>query len=303
MKLIKGLGLLSFLAIISGSCFDPPEFPTRPQLEFENIEFIAAQPGDFDTLNLYMRFRDGDGNLGFNETAADISAPFHDVFFYQENLATGEVEPLSKISGFIGEDEYDLLQIPDPAKGKLVTFRSRQIPALNLPGGDICSGSNNLKYYEYLGGPVVADPNNPGNGGGDGRRLLILAQDRAVLDSKIKLVDSIPKVNPQYYQIRDTLYFTHNPDHNNIEVDFFVKEGGEFTEFDWREEFCTTFDGRFPIFSDTKNSIDGDLKYSMTSLGFKALFSINTLKLRVTIKDHNLNVSDEMWTDEFTLVP
>jgi hypothetical protein len=305
MKLIKGLGILSFLIIIAGSCFDPPEFPIIPQIEFQDIEFIGAkQPGDLDTLNLYLRFKDGDGNLGFNDGSRDISNPFHDVFFYQENTATGKVEPLTKISGVIGEDEYDLLEITDPDKGKLVTFRTRQKPGFGfLPGGESCSGSNNLKHYEYLGGPVVKDPNNPGQGGGDGRRLLILARDRAVLDPRIKLVDSIPNINPEYYQIRDTLYFTPNQGHYNIEVDFFVKEGGGFTEFDWREQFCTTFDGRFPVFSDSKNSIDGELKYIMTSFGFKALFSIKTLKLRVRITDYLGNVSEPMETREFTLVP
>ena len=294
MKLIKGLGLLSFLTIISVSCFDPPEFPPVPQIEFEDIQFIGGQPGDFDTLNLIIRFKDGDGNLGFNESSQDISDPFHDVVFYQEN--NGQLQPLSHDSGFVGEDEYDLLIIPDPSLGTLATFRTRQKPGYeSLPGGEVCSGSNNLKHYEYLGDAVGAPQ------GGDGRRLLILASDSAVLDPKIKIVDRIPKVNPIYYQIRDTLYFTPNPAHYNIEVDFLVKGPNGFTQFDWREEFCTTFDGRFPVFSDKKSSIDGTLKYTMTSLGFRALFSIKTLKLRVLIKDRLGNTSNVMETPEFTL--
>lgn len=302
MKLIKGLGLLSFLGILSGSCFDPPEFPATPQIEYENIQFIgASEPGDFDTLNLFIKFKDGDGNLGFNESSFDISDPFHDVIFYQEdNQNIGQTIPLSLISGFVGEDEYDVLQIPDPNRGKLVTFRTREKAGFgNLPDGEVCSGSNNLKHYEYLGSAI--DPNNQG---GDGRRLLILAKDRPALGPGVKLVDSIPKINPQYYQIRDTLYFTPNPDHYNIEVDFLVKDPSApdgFTEFDWREEFCTTFDGRFPVFSDNGSSIDGTLKYSMTSLGFRALFSIKTLKLRVSIKDRLRNRSNVITTPEFTL--
>ena len=100
------------------------------------------------------------------------------------------------------------------------------------------------------------------------------------------------------------MYFTPNQDHYNIEVDFLVKDPSApdgFREFDWREEFCTTLDGRFPVFSDNNSSIDGTLKYSMTSLGFRALFSIKTLKLRVSIKDRARNRSNVITTPEFTL--
>src|SRR5688500_17229988 len=275
MKLIKGLGLLSFLAILSGSCFEPPEFPVVPQIEFESIVFVdSSDPSDFDSLNLFLNFKDGDGNLGFNESPEDISFPFHNADFYQEN--NGNLEPLYTITDQSGE--YDLLEIPDPTLGKLVVFRTRKNPAYSfLPGTFHCSA------YEYLGGPF--DPAK----GSDGRRLLIEKADLAALDPLVKLVDSVEDENGNvYYQLRDTLYYTPNPDHYNIEVDFLVKDPsapGGFKEFDWQKEFCTTFDGRFPVFSDKKSSIDGTLRYSMTSLGFTALFSIKTLKLRVSIKD------------------
>ena len=300
MKLIKGFGLLSFLAIISGSCFDPPEFPVVPQIEFDRIEFIKkATPSDFDSLNLYIKFKDGDGDLGFQEGTEDISDPYHNAFFYQaKDVQPGEnakLEPISTVSGFVGSDEYDLL-LPDPNLGKLVVYRSRKKEGFTLPQTFHCSD------YEYLGGAV--DPNNQG----DGRRLLIKKADRAVLDPMIKLVDSIAFADnrdaTEYYQIRDTLYYTPNQNHYNIEVDFLVKDPtapGGFREFDWREEFCTTFDGRFPVFSDKPSSIDGTLRYSMTSLGFTSLFSIKTLKLRVWIRDQQLHISNMIETNEFTL--
>lgn len=293
MKLIKGLGLLSLLLIVSGSCFDPPEFPIEPQIEFEKIEFInSVSPSDFDSLNLYILFKDGDGDLGFYETAEDISNPYHNAFFYQER-PDGKLEPLSTVSGYIGEDEYDLLEVPEPNNGKLVVFSTRKKSEYSyLPQTFDCSN------YEYLGGPL--DPTK----GSDGRRLLIERSARPLLGPGVKLVDSIPRDNPQYYQIRDTLYYTPNADHYNIEVDFLVKDPsapGGFKEFDWQQEFCTTFDGRFPVFSDKKSSIDGTLRYSMTSLGFVALFSIKTLKLRVSIKDRARNRSNVIETPEFTL--
>jgi len=298
MKLIKGLGLLSFLAIVTGSCFDPPEFPAAPQITFEGVEFIdSTDPSDFDTLNLYINFKDGDGDLGFNVSPQGISDPYHSANFYQQN--NGNIEPLTTESGFIGDDEYDLLHIPNPQRGKLVVFRTRKKPEYSfLPPGEICNGSSNLKYYEYLDGAI-----DPGNAS-DGRRLLIRASARPALDPLVQLVDSFPKVNPEFYQIRDTLYFTPNPDHYNIEVDFLVKDPtapGGWKEFDWRQEYCTTFDGRFPVFSDDKSSIDGTLRYSMTSLGFTSVFSIKTLKLRVSIKDRARHTSNVIETTEFTL--
>jgi hypothetical protein len=291
MKLIKGLGLLSFLTILSGSCFDPPEFPAVPQIEFERIEFVDSPGvGDFDSLNLYIRFKDGDGDLGFTEETRYISDPFHNAFFYQED--NGNLSPVATISGYVGEDEYDLLQIPDAERGKLVFFRTREKPEYSfLPQTFDCA------HYEYLGGAVTPTT------GGDGRRLLIRTTDIAALDPLVKIVDTL-HTTPAYYQIRDTLYFTPNPNHYNIEVDFFIKDAtaeGGFREFDWREEFCTTFDGRFPVFSDKGSSIDGTLRYSMTSLGFTSLFSIQTLKLRVSIKDRARNTSNVIETPEFRL--
>lgn len=298
MKLIKGFGLLSFLLVVAGSCFDPPEFPVVPQIEFERLEFInSPDPSQFDSLNLYINFKDGDGDLGFTQSPRDKEDPFHSANFYQEN--NGEIEPLATLQGSIGEYEYELLLIPDPAKGQLVTYSTRKKPEYAfLPPAENCTGSNSLKYYEYLAGRV--DPTSAS----DGRRMLIEAGDLAAIGPSVQLVDSFPTTNPEYYQIQDTLYYTPNPNHYNIEVDFLVKDPsapGGFTEFDWREEYCTTFDGRFPVFSDKNSSIDGTLRYSMTSLGFTSVFSIKTLKLRVSIKDRAGHTSNVIETPEFRL--
>ena len=304
MKLIKGLGLLSFVAIISGSCFDPPEFPAVPQIEYEDLKFIPArQPGDLDSLILQIRFKDGDGDLGFYGEE-DISDPFHDVFFYQEAGTPGapKIEPIATDFGTLEGREYHLLKIPDASKGALVTYRTREKPGYSsiLPAPEVCPGSNNnyMKNYEYLGG--APEPDKPA----DGRWLLIRAEDKAALDPRTRIVDSLPKSAPQYYQIRDSLYYTPNPDHNNIEVEFYVKDPtapGGFRLFDWRDELCTTFDGRFPVFSEDNSSIDGTLRYAMTSLGFKTLFSIKTLKLRFRIKDRLRHPSNWEETPEFRL--
>ncbi len=108
----------------------------------------------------------------------------------------------------------------------------------------------------------------------------------------------------------DTFYFQLNPNHYNIYVDFFTKNNdGSFKEFDWQKDFfypnCgIPFDGRFPILSkdlSQKNPLDGKIRYGMASTGFLVLFSIKTLKLKVTIQDRALNKSNTIETPEFTL--
>lgn len=103
----------------------------------------------------------------------------------------------------------------------------------------------------------------------------------------------------------DTVYFELNPDHYNIYVDFLVKQNdGSFQEFDWLTEYCTTYDGRFPILAKNKDlslktPLEGTLRYAMLSTGFKILFSIKTLKLRVQIQDRLLHKSNIIETPEF----
>lgn len=110
--------------------------------------------------------------------------------------------------------------------------------------------------------------------------------------------------------VKDTLYFQLNPNHYNIFVDFLIKNAdGTFKEFKWREEFAypdcgIPFDGRFPILSkdlSQPSALEGTIRYGMSSIGFKTLFSIKTLKLRIRIQDRALNKSNEIETPEFTL--
>ena len=108
----------------------------------------------------------------------------------------------------------------------------------------------------------------------------------------------------------DTFYFQPNPNHHNIFVEYLVKNNdGIFTEFDWTKEFAypqcgITFDGRFPILSKDLSqnaALDGRIRYGMASTGFLILFSIKTLKLRITIQDRSLHKSNIIETPEFRL--
>jgi hypothetical protein len=108
----------------------------------------------------------------------------------------------------------------------------------------------------------------------------------------------------------DTFYYQSNPNTHNIFVQYYVKNAdGSFTEFEWTKQFgypfcATSFDGRFPILSKDLSQIiplEGTIRYGMVSTGFLVLFSIKTLKLKVTIVDRALNRSNTVETPEFTL--
>lgn len=132
-------------------------------------------------------------------------------------------------------------------------------------------------------------------------------------------VDTLPPFSKPFncvnWEIRsvdgviDTFYFERNPYHHNIKVEFLVLTNGVFVPFDWTKEFAypqcgITFDGRFPILSKDLSrpaALDGKIRYGMASTGFNVLFSIKTLKLRVTILDRSLNPSNTVETDAFTL--
>lgn len=285
MKRFKGFALLLIVAAM-GSCFDPPEFPNVPEIEFESIEFKEGP--STDSLILTISFRDGDGDLGIDPADLKyLSYPFNNLNFYQTD-GGGNLVPLYTEAGTSSTgDTLNVLLVPNPGQGKLVFPRTRNAPGYsNLP-------AYNCVNYEYL-------LNTP---------LLVREDALGILDDETIITDTLYSPTFKYYAIQDTLYFTVNPDHYNIEVDFFVRRPGDpdadpegWVEFDWREEFCTqSFDGRFPKLSQDKNALEGTLRYSMNSLGFTSIFSVQTLKLRIQIKDQALNKSNIVETGPFTL--
>jgi hypothetical protein len=283
MNIIKGLGVFFLVILISGSCFDPPEFPIVPEIEYEDIEFVD---GDTDSLILHINFRDGDGDLGLDNANLEfLSDPYNSVFFFQEN--NGKISKLTTFAATNQIDQYDILVIPNPQQGKLVFPRTRKKPEYDsIPPYD-------CPNYEYVSKLT--------------RKLLIEHADLAVLDERVIFLDTLPGQNANgqstsFYQIQDTLLIQVNPEHYNIEVDFLVKNGSTFEPFDWRETFCQTFDGRFPeLAKDDGVPLEGTLKYTMNSVGFGDLFRLKTLKLRIQVKDRLRHRSNVIETPEFTL--
>jgi hypothetical protein len=82
-----------FLGVCAGlagllSCFDPPEFPIQPAIEFQEVYFRDV-PVEDDTIVLIFKFKDGDGDIGLN--AQEIAYPYNELFYFQDgsgNLVT-----------------------------------------------------------------------------------------------------------------------------------------------------------------------------------------------------------------------
>src|SRR4051812_18188661 len=139
MKIIKGLWIL-VVTIVLGSCFDPPEFPNVPQIEFQRVEFLRGQGRD--SLVVYITFKDGDGDLGLDpEDPKYNSVPFNNTTYYQAtgstltplNYTSHQVDYLDK-KGKQARIDVNILDIETPLAGDLVFPRTRFKPGYtNLP--------------------------------------------------------------------------------------------------------------------------------------------------------------------------
>lgn len=300
MKIVKGLGFF-VVTIIFGSCFDPPQYPVVPEIDFEKIEYVDGPFPERDSLILYLNFKDGDGDLGLDASNPnDRSYPFNDAFFFLGN--NGQLTSVNTYS--LSIQMQDIIDIPNPNLGKLVFPRTEKkpgfkgvLPTYNFPA--TCTSYNFRK--------VLIE--------GEDLNVLRSTTDPSKFDPYIKFTDTISFMGKRFYEIEDTLYFKVNPDHYNIEVDFLVKDpqnpkadASGFVEYDWRVDGCDlrnnvgqTYDARFTLLSDRSGPLEGTLKYTMNSLAFTETFTTRILKLRVQIKDHARNKSNLIETPEFEL--
>ncbi len=169
---------------------------------------------------------------------------------------------------------------------------------LGLDGSEVQEPFNDKFYYKFADGTYITYKTKRTKPGYD--TLPAFVKPYNCINWEVKTVNA--KV--------DTFYFRLNPNQYNIFVDFFIQNtDGTFKEFDWQKEFSypkcgITFNGRFPLLSkdlSQKTPLDGTIRYSMKTVGFLALFSIKTLKLRITIQDRALNKSNTIETPLFTL--
>lgn len=322
MKLAyKFLGSL-FIITVSSSCFDPPVFPDTPTIEFESIEFREFGGfADADSLILKIRFKDGDGNLGLGQITtpsgdfiSNVDDPYHDSNFYvtEGGPIKNEIGTVTFYTDTLqnGIAQFVPLLVLNRRNldGKLITYRN-YANATELPTPDLsninCQDYTIRNVFVFIGNTTPISQREPF----DLRNYYGFSDDSRMVDDRYPIKDTIVDAfRNRYLQLKDTLYFQFNPNHYTIEVDFYIKEPNHpnadntgFREYNWREEFCTTFDGRFSQLSDSSTPLDGVLTYNMGSAGFKFEFSVRTIKLKISIKDRQLNKSNEIFTPEFTL--
>lgn len=145
---------------------------------------------------------------------------------------------------------------------------------------------------------------------------LLVSEESEALDENYNILDTlIDQLNKKYFLIEEPLLYERNENHNNIFVEFYISDDGiNFTKFDWFEEFCIDYNGRFPLILDYRGTFksgpfkikaktpwEGEITYSMPNSSFLALFQSKKLKLKITIKDQALHASNTIETPVFTL--
>ncbi|MCI0750918.1 MAG: hypothetical protein L0Y35_03705 [Flammeovirgaceae bacterium] len=315
MQALKGIIWFSFLLVTLGACFDPPEFSNKPEILFKDIQYFQGE--DFnDSILLFIDFRDGDGDVGLPTGGNGIDYPYNKVFLFQGNSNEDIVQVPVYIPRLIDGSPVDCLPKfldLDLSAGPLISddIRNNNPDLDSLPSPtefpDKC-----LYYYSqeaYLVNEEFITLIDP---------ALII--DTVAANAPVPTL-TVPNTEISYdcstdfgiLQSDETMYFIYgnffsvqNPNYFNLEIDFLVKNNaGSFDEYDWLTAFppdCgITYDGRLPILSDSNSPVEGTIRYNIKGFGFLQLFSIKTLKLRITIKDRALNKSNILETPEFTL--
>jgi hypothetical protein len=283
MRAIKGFILFGFLGSVVSACFDAPEFADTPEISFEKIQFKETPASaDYDTLILFLDFKDGDGDLGLDPNSTEDSRyPFNDAFYY---LATGssKIDSVTTTVVYTSSPPYDafiLLESEADFTGPLVTERMRSEPG-----------------FEFL---PEYDPNSCLN---YSTTQVLVPEWFEAVDETYNILDTLfDGLDNEYYLVEEALLYERNVNHYNIDVEFFVLEAGNFVPYDWFENFCIEFNGRFPLLGKGERPLEGTIRYAMANPSFKAIFGVKTLKLRIKIRDRALRTSNVIETPPFTL--
>ncbi len=288
MRVIKGIILFCFSMVAVSACFEAPEFSDAPKIAFKDIKFKeVGTASDYDSLILYLDFKDGNGDLGLSPIyEPDFEEPYNSEFYFLANGTktdgTGDTIPV--IATVVGD--YTILNYgSNPLPGKIVTSKTRLLPSYGfLPAYDPTSCVN----YSFLS-----------------EVLLPLSSD----DATYNIRDTILLDGKSYAMLQEALLYRPNLNHYNIEIKFWQLNvaTGEYTdEFDWFAEYCITYNGRFatslnPVPTYTNRPIEGTLRYAMPNTSFLAVFGSTSLQVSARIRDRALNVSNTVYTEVFDL--
>lgn len=297
MKQVKCVLLFLISVVLFSACLNPPEFDNSPTIEYNGVYFEKAS----NSLVISISFKDGDGDLGLSQSI-NYEPPFHEINFFGSD--DGRLQPLSSflVPSFVGykykktkktptESSY-YIETPSGNVGELITLRSRSEGFPRLPpfvSPYDCAA--NLESY-------LNDRQNPDT-------VFIFRDAGQLIKDQSTIVDTlVSEADPEVYYLAvvDYFYININPYHHNFKVQFFFQDNnGSFAEYDFRKEFCETFDGRFPPLLGKERATEGIINYSIVSPGILETFSTKTLKLVITIYDRALNTSNTLETPEFRL--
>lgn len=293
MRKLLALSLISACLTQCDSGLENPNYPIEPSIRFSKISFIETPfVADLDTLKLTISYRDGDSDLGFRsslDTNEDLEYPYHPYYCFLED-GTGDTTqvPVGIINH--GSGAYITIRPQLPISGKLVTDKTRLKTNYEfLPEFDL----NKCNFYRS--------------------ERIIISED--YIDDSYNTIETFEdEFGNKYHIVDEALLYAENENHNNILVEYYVKEGENFVEFDWLEAFCIDYNGRFPFLEKQRGTIEagpftikaktpweGEITYAMVSTGFLPIFSTKEMKLRITIKDRALHTSNVLETPAFTL--
>ncbi|HET9053136.1 MAG TPA: hypothetical protein VFM90_03115, partial [Cyclobacteriaceae bacterium] len=224
-------------------------------------------------------------DLGLSPFAGsgDLDSPYNSEFYFVAGGAGDTIPIVSVVKG-----DYMILN-DNPRNpgtpgvpGKIVTSKTREVPG-----------------YGYL---PVYNPNSCVNYS----FLTDILVPHASVDASYDILDTVIFEGKSYAKIQEAVLYRPNPNHYNIEIKFWQVQGNNFVEYDWFEEYCITFNGRFttslrdlPTYP--TRPIEGNLRYAMGSTSFRAVFGNSQLRISARIRDRALNVSNTVYTDVFYL--
>lgn len=278
MRVIKGIVLFCFSMVAVSGCFEAPEFSDAPKLTFRDIKFKeVGSASDYDTLIIYLDFKDGNGDIGLSAlNEDDFEVPYNSEFYFLADGNGGMTPFVSTV-----RENYTILNYNEQP-GKIVTSKTRLLANYDtLPAYN----PNSCLNYSFL--------------------TEVLAPHSSV-DATYDIQDTIIVNGKSYAKIQEAVYYQPNPNHYNIEIRFWLFEGGVFVEYDWFKEFCITYDGRFPTSLSefptyTNRPIEGTLRYAMPNTSFLAIFGNTPLQITARIRDRALNESNVVSTEVFDL--
>jgi hypothetical protein len=127
MKATQGLVMIAFLGMVS--CFNPPEYPVVPNIEFDNISFVEGT--DTDSLILSLRFKDGDGDIGLSDAddqLNEFTKIYAERFYFTQSGQRYVIQDIVQLRDSPRKEESDLFK-------SLLKFNNRKkSPFDSLPG-------------------------------------------------------------------------------------------------------------------------------------------------------------------------